>query len=385
MLATEPAVNLIEAARALGPTIRTCREQIEQERRLPPVLLDAIVEAGLFRMTLPRSVGGLEADPITVTRVVEALSFEDGAVGWSVMIANQNAAAAYLLAPDAAAEIFGDARAVCGGSSMPKGRAVRVAGGYRVTGRWPLASGIDHATWIGCSCIVVDDHAVAAGPGATPQIRRFHLPPSDCQILDTWTSTGLRGTASHDFVVDDIFVPEERTHPFPGRGAQVRGVRSFQLMGHGGHALGIARAAIDMLVELACAKTPTTSKVLLRDDRLVQHQVAQADTLVESARSHLYGTAQGTWDAAGAGAEITRPERARLRMAVSNAVTGAVQAVDMMYAAGGSSSIYASNPLDRHFRDIHTAAAHMLVNAATYVHGGRVLLGLEPENPNFLL
>jgi len=385
ILAIEPAATLLDTARALRPQIEACREQIERERRLPPELVDALSEADMFRMVVPRELGGAEADPMTVTRVVEELSRADGSVGWSVMLANQTAYAAALLRPDTAREIFGDRRSSVAGSVTRGGQAVRVSGGYRVTGRWSFASGSDHATWMGCVSAVVDEDGPVLGPDDSPQLLRLHLPIEQCEIIDTWSTTRLRGTASHDFQIQDVFVPEERAVRFPVNACQVHGVRALVLMGHGGQALGVAQAAIDALITVAEAKQRRGAPTTMRDDPIVQSQIAQADVLVASARRHLYGTAEEIWEAAGSDAEVTPLQIARLRLALANAVTSSAQAVDLMYAAGGASAIYASNPLDRHFRDIHTAAAHMLVSPGTYVQAGRVLLGLEPTNPLFLI
>ncbi len=151
----------------------------------------------------------------------------------------------------------------------------------------------------------------------------------------------------------------------------------------GGHALGIARGALDAFAELAAAKTPFGSAAVLREHPTVQAQVARAEALVESARALLYGAAGELWETVLAGAEPSVRQRARLQLAITHAVDSGVQAVDMMYDAAGGSAIYAASPLERRFRDIHTAAAHVVVSPRMYQSTGRVLLGLEPGMPFF--
>jgi len=379
---------LIEATRALAPQIRACAEEIERERRLPPSLVQALAEAGLFRLAVPKELGGEEVDPLVLARIIEEVAKADSSVGWCVMIGAQAAWESAFLPEEAAQEIFGrNPQVVVGGVVIPTGKAVAVAGGYRVSGRWAFASGCQHSTWLFGNCVLLDGDTPRLGPKGAPEMRLMVFSAADCTILDTWTVTGLRGTGSHDFTVTEAFVPSARSvawprtapprHPGPLYHNLVLG--KFVL--HASHALGIARSAIDALVELAAAKTPMGSKAPLREQATVQGHVARADALVESARAYLYGVAGTVRDMVVAGHEPSLQQRARLQLAITHTVTNCVQAVDLMFSAGEGTAIYARSPLDRHFRDIHTAAAHLVVSPRLYESTGRVLLGLEPGTP----
>jgi alkylation response protein AidB-like acyl-CoA dehydrogenase len=198
---------------------RSCRRtdaaNIEQSRRLPLPLVEAITEAGLFRLWIPRSLGGEETDPMTLVRVVEEVSRADGAAGWCVAIGAEYGVFGGYLPAEAAREIYGSDRSVrTAGALRPFGDAIVVPGGYRVTGRWPLGSGCQHSGWIVGGCRVLEDNKPRLRHDGTPVARLLFFSASDCEIIDTWNSIGLRGTGSHDYAVSDVFVPEARSLSF---------------------------------------------------------------------------------------------------------------------------------------------------------------------------
>jgi alkylation response protein AidB-like acyl-CoA dehydrogenase len=380
--------SLLETARALAPTIRACRDQIESERRLPLPLVQAMTEAGLFRMLTPTQFGGGEVELPTAMRVFEELARADGAAGWCAMIGNTGIVGGYV-PEEAAEEIYGgDPNVITGGALAPVGRAVVADGGYRVSGRWSFGSGCQHSTWLVGNCLLFDGDRPRLGPDGAPQARVMFFPAGDFEIIDTWSVGGLRGTGSHDFAVSDVFVPARRSlslfdpprHPGP--------LYAFPLIGLlavivAAVPLGIARAAIDALVELAGAKVPTGSRALLRERSMTQVQVAQAEALWRAGRALLYSTVEEVWDTVTSGREVSLELRASLRLAATHATVSATQAVDLMYNAGGASSIYTGNRLERAFRDIHTATQHVLVQPMTWEMTGRVLLGLDPGTQVF--
>jgi indole-3-acetate monooxygenase len=374
--------QLLAAARVLAPRIRAFADRIEQERRLPAELVADLVEAGLFKMALPCSLGGGGAGPVTTARVVEELARADASVAWCVMLAAQAAVTPAFLPETAAREVFAAPDTIVAWVLRPVGRAVPVEGGYRVTGRWPFASGSTHATWLAGEAVVMDGDEPERDVNGRTVVRLLFMPRADCAVHDTWHSTGLRGTGSNDFSAENVYVPEHRSYRIhvdpPIRPAPIHRVLGLFALGHGSHALGVAQAAFDAVIAMAAATGGGEGTAVVAQTRL-QEQVAEAQALIESARSYFYQTAIHVWSGAVVGRESSAAERARLRLAISHAVRSAVQAVDLLYAAMTTRAIVAGGPLDRAFRDLHTAAAHVMVSPATYRAAGRVALGLEPE------
>jgi alkylation response protein AidB-like acyl-CoA dehydrogenase len=374
----------IGAARALAAPVRDAVEEIERDRRLPASLVGSMAEPGLFRLCVPRSLGGVEAAPATVVRAIEEVARVDGSAGWCLMIGATSALTSAWLREDVAGAIYGDPRVVTGGVLTPSGMAAAVDGGFRVSGRWAFGSGIEHCAWRIANCVVLRDGAPRLGAGGVPETRSVIVPAAETAVLDTWTVSGLRGTGSHDFTIADVFVPAERSFSLLGppfqRGALYRfPVFGLLAAGVAATATGMARGAIDALVELAVVKTPTGSRRALRERVYAQMQVAEAEALLRAARAHLLDTIDEVWQAARAGDEITVRHRALVRLAATQATTSAAKVVDMMYNLGGASSIYAASPLQRHFRDIHAATQHVMVSPSIYETAGRILLGLESD------
>ena len=378
----------IAAARGLGPRIREFAPSIDRERQLPRELVDAMLDAGLFHIYLPKEYNGGELDPVTAARVVEEVSFFDGAAGWCVMIAGQNASFAGFVAPEDAKAIWGP-RDIVSGTARPIGRAVATnspADGYMVSGRWPFASGSSHATWFAGECVVYDGDQPRKDASGDDVTRMTVFPREQATIHDVWETTGLRGTASNDFSADNVFVPA-------GHGAQFfvdpiqhpySLYKAFPLIftNHGSQALGVARAAVAEAREMARSKVGWGG-VPLREVLRMQSVIAEATVLIESARTYLYAVTQELWDEYQSGGDGTPGQRARLRLATSHAARTSIQAVDLLYGALATSAIMRKSPLERQFRDLHTAGAHVMVGQMTYEAAGRVELGGDPEFPFF--
>ncbi len=378
----------VEAARSLAPRIRAAAPAIEEERQLPADLVAEMREAGLFHMLVPQSLGGLEANPVDAARAVEEVAAADGSAGWCVMLAGQSAGFSGLLPELAAQEIFADGGIVAG-TARPIGRATPVtdpAPGYVVSGRWPFASGSSHATWFIGECIVYDGEQPRRDEQGNDVSRAVFVPRDEVTIHDTWHTTGLRGTASNDFSIEGVFVPEHRgfqmlvadpVHPSP-----LFRYPHLIFMNHGSHALGIARSALETAIEVANSKKGWGDQPL-REVLRIQAVIAEATALIESARCYLYALGDELWAAALAGAEDTQLLLSRLRLAASNAATASVRAVDMLHTTMGTTAIFTRSPLERQFRDMHTAAAHVMIGPLTYQAAGRVELGMEPDFPFF--
>ena len=377
---------LVEAVRALAPRIRAAADEIERDRRLPPALVQAMKDAGIFRMTLPRAWGGPEIDLLTQIRVIEELAAADGSVGWCAMIGSDGGFWSSFLDDAVGRELYRDLDAVTGSSTRPTGRAVAVDGGFRVSGRWGFGSGCQHSTWMVSNCVVYDGDAPRLGEGGAPETRLCYLPMADCTVLDTWTTTGLRGSGSHDYTAADVFVSVERTfNQFTSpvrRPEPLYALRTLYTANGIAVPLGIARAAVDAFLGLAEGKV-TRRGTGLRDEAFVQTAVARADALVHAARAYVYDVMGAVWDALVRGEELSPQLRARYRLCLAAACKLCVEAVDLIYEAGGGASPYAAQPLDRLLRDVHTAQQHMMFSPKVYEATGRLLLGLEPGLPGY--
>lgn len=320
---------LLDKVKDIAPTLRRHAEEAEQARRLSRPVVDAMVQAGLYRMARPQAFGGLELDPVSMFRVVETVARHDSAAGWNLQNSTGvDPVLAWL--PDAgAAEILeGHPEVILGTSFNPTGGQARpVAGGYRVTGRWSFVSGAYDCRWFQFIPRLMDgDQPRLNAQGVPLQIFAF-LPADTISILDTWHTLGMRGTGSHDVVASDVFVPERHTAPMaplerPGTGYQGPLYRltiwlSVALLAL--PTLGVARAALDDLLELARTKTPRYTGSTLSARQVVQRQVAEAEATLGAGRAYLYAIFQETWEAAVQGVEITLEQKLQMQLATSHA------------------------------------------------------------------
>ncbi len=385
-LATDVPVDPVAAAAALAARAARVAAAGESARRLDPGLASAMAEAGLFRLLVPRALGGLESEPAVMVDALAEIARGDGAAGWCAMIASTTAVLSGWLPENEARAIFADPASVTGGVFHPRGRAIACDGGFRVSGRWTFASGCEHCTWLLGGALVFDAPDAARPrlrPDGVPDARLFFFPAGDVRIHDTWSTSGMRGTGSHDIEVNDLFVPAGRAawpaDPALRREALYRfPVFGLLALGIAGVALGIARGAIDDVAALACEKVPTGGRRRLAERSAIQADVARAEAAVAGARAHVHDAIGSAWEKARRGDDLGLRDRALLRLAATDAVRRAAEAVDLAYEAGGGSSIHDASPLSRRFRDVHVATQHVMVAKPTYEVAGRVLLGLDP-------
>ena len=380
-------LTVIARAEAVRADVAAASDDIENTRRLPPAVLDRLHEAQLFRLLLPRSANGIETDPLTFFHVIETIAKADASTAWCLSQAGGCAmSAAYLDLPVAQA-IFGDPRAVLAWGPGPKVRAVECEGGYRVTGVWSFASGGRHATWLGAHCpIYTADGSPKSDANGAPLERTMLVRSGDVEWTDIWNTVGLRGTASDQFALDDFFVRSDHsiTREFDrecrenGPLYRMSNHTCYQL-GFAGVACGIARTALDNFVETMRNKVPRGARLSLRDNAVVQSNLAQAEVNLRAARGYVLQSMADIWKDLNAGATITVAQRMNIRMASTHAIHKAREAVDFAYNAAGATAIFENHPLERRFRDIHTVTQQLQGRLSHFETVGAWMMGADAD------
>ena len=383
MIATGSAA--LEAARKLAPQIRSGADEIEAQRELPRALFEAIADAGLFRLALPRALGCPELDLPSYVQVIEEIGKADASTGWVVNQCAIFATYAARMPRDIARAVWIDTpRSVVANTPLPSATAVVVPGGYRVTGRQGFSTGCRHASWLAAHAQVIENGQPRMDAGQ-PEARYLFVPAAEAQLLDTWHVRGMRGTGTHHFAVNDVFVPAERTvlsitAPLLEPGPLYRIPRTLLFAsGDAAVALGVARSCLTVFGELAGAKTPRGMPAMLRDQPTIQSDVGHAEANVRSGRALLMETVSDLWSTVNAGGVLTMDQRATLRLATTHAIRLAVQVVDTLYNAAGATAIYESHLIQRYFQDIHVISQHLQSRLAHYELVGRHWLGLPVD------
>jgi len=383
-------VDCLANARALAPHIAAAAPRIESGRELPPDIVDALHEARLFRMLVPRSLGGEEVSPIVFMQTVEELARADASTAWCVAQTSVCSTIARSLKPETGAKIFkNDPRGLLAwGPSTSKAKAIAEPGGFRVTGEWPFASGSRHATWLAAHSVVYEpDGQLRRDANGDPIQKTFVVPRCSATIKDVWHVIGLKGTGSDTYALTDMFVPDDCAighHALdPAERHEHGALYSFtiyQLFGSSfpAIALGIARAILDAFLDLAQTKKPVASQSLLRDSPVVQSQVGVAEAQLAAARTFFFAAWEDIWRAAQSN-QMSLDQRVRLRMASIHASQQARQVVEMAYLAAGATAVFESNPFERRFRDMHAVSQQAQSQLSIYEAIGRHFLGLPPQ------
>lgn len=373
----------VEAARALQATLRARADEIEQARRLPADLSERFAEAGFYRLCVPAAYGGLESAPAVTAETIETLARADGSAAWCVFIAATSGTALAALPPESARAVFAHERVLLSGVFAPRGVAEREGDAFRVNGEWAWGSGTQNADWVLCGCRLHEAGAPLVDAHGAPRQAMMLVPAAEVEFLDTWHVSGLCGTGSTDFAVRGALVPEacavgvlarplERPlYAFPQFGLLAMGIAAVSL--------GLARHAIDALIELANAKKPDGSGRTLAERTSTQSEVARAEASWRSARLFFYASLEGAWRTAQATGRLEVPERRDLRLATTHATHACAEIASAMYRLGGGSAVYRRSPLQRIFRDANVATQHMMVSPSTLELTGRLFLGLETE------
>ena len=370
---------LMDAVASVRDTLTAGAPAAEADGTLPPVSVAALYDSGLLRLKLPHVLGGAEADPVTQLDVLEDVSRIDPSAGWCLMIgaASLGGSAAFL--PDAAIDdMFADSQPPrMAGAFAPFGAAVPIAGGYRVSGRWPFGSGVRHSQWVSAGA------RVPAGAGQRPLQLRVVMPTASVKIHDNWQVMGLRGTGSCDFSVDDLFVPERfawdvsLTEPLRGGALYRLGRPGFVTNEHSAFALGVGRRALDALAEVAAAKTRGyNSTNLLANRPVVQRALGESDLRLRAARALNIEILEAAWQAVCAGHPPEPSLQARMRGCATYTTDVAVDVASQAFRYGGGSALFTSSVLQQCLRDLNAAAQHQMVSDTAYENHGQFLLGL---------
>lgn len=374
---------------AVLPAVRSRREEIERARRLPRDLVAELSATGIFRLGLPRALGGDEATPVEIMRAIETISAADGSAGWCAMIAVGNGTVGGYMSDAGAKEVFADPALPTAGIAAPSGLAVPADGGFRVSGRWKFASGITHVDWLFAGAILMFDGKPRMTAAGIPEFVHVFMPVGELEIHDTWFASGLCGTGSNDVSANDVHVPEPRTfslfdasthRPEPLFQMPVLTLFAPQVAAVG---LGVARAALDELAEMAGEKTPSFSAARLADKPVTQVEIARAEAQLGGARAFLHDSVEDLWQTVVAGEEPTMRRRALCRIAALQATETAARVARTASTLAGGTSIYTSSSLQRHARDADAVLHHVTQSPQHWEEAGRVLLGLEPLFPLF--
>jgi alkylation response protein AidB-like acyl-CoA dehydrogenase len=381
----------LERVEALAPVVRANVAWQEANRRMAPVVFEALARAGMFALWKPRAVGGFEVAPVTALKVFEALSRLDASVGWAV--ANQDGLDSLIgavLSPEGALEVLADPNRPVSGASFPPGVARRVDDGYVVNGQWPFSSTCHHAqTYVG-SCLLRDgDDFVMAADGLPVRLLVFSQSP-DVEIIDTWRTMGMRGSGSHDIAMRDLFVPARhvgelgRTDvagdgPFAGAVYALSPWLSIATSGPVG--LGIAEAALDAFGELATAKTPnyTTRRVADRDQ--AQAVMGRCRAIVNGARAYLHQSVEAAYQARLAGERVSTPLGLDIQLSSCAALEAGTKVVAMVHEVVGTSGFREEHRFEQLLRDSHTIGQNTFASTARYEAVGNVLFGGPTDWP----
>lgn len=380
--ASPSSESWLAKAASLRPIIEAHRAEGERERRLPRPVYDAMRDAGFFKMWVPKALGGYEAGEVALFTVVEEVARYDGSAAWNLAIGGEGGAIWAFLPPETAARLRAEnpEGTAAGSTNSTRARAHRVEGGYRVSGRWPFASGCHQASWFMGAAIVEaeasDDHP--------PPPRLFVMPMRECTIEDTWHVTGLRGTGSADVVAEDVFVPEDCNFvalgPQPTKAYQPGSHFRAPLPRVVGYALaavglGIARDAIDSFKELAASKTPFAGQTRLGGMHTTQLRVGQAEAILRSGRELLYSVVRKIDEALETKGEVDDDLFVSGMLARAQAAAAAVQAVDLILACAGTSGMFERNRLEQCSRDVRMVPQHAYMSVINLEMAGQYLLG----------
>ena len=375
------AIDLVERARSLGPLIAREADEIERTRRLTPVVVNALIDNGLYRALLPQSLGGAEAPIEIFMQMLEEIAKADASTAWCLGQCTVCAMIAASLDHGTAQEIFNTAPGILAwGAIAHEARAVE--GGYRVTARWDFASGSRQASWLGAHVRIVGcDGTPRKNADGAPEVRTILSPAAHATLHDVWQAIGLAGTGTDSYEVNDLFIPERFT-AFRDVPAALRETGPLYRIGTGASfslgfaavSLGVARATLDAAIALARAKHPSLSAGAMRDDGAVQGLIGRTEGDLRAARAYLYATAQAMWRELSATGEFSAAHRSAVRLAATWTIHQSAKVVDTAYHMAGATAVFRKHPFERRFRDLHAIAQQIQARDSHYEDVGKAIL-----------
>jgi alkylation response protein AidB-like acyl-CoA dehydrogenase len=376
----------VARAKALGPELLAAADEIERTQSFPEPLLTHLHDARMFQLLLPRSVGGEQVAPGTYLKALIEIAKCEGSVGWNMFVGNSAALIAPFLPAESARAVFGDRRDACAWGSVNSQGAKAVDGGYLVNGTWDFASGSRQATWMGAHGPVTEpDGTLRLNERGVPLIRTWLFPKENAELLDNWNPVGLRGTCSQSYRIDNLFIPEafSSTREYPEQRREPGPLYAFPqqslyAVGVSGVALGIARGMLEAFRELSMKKVQR-GRMRLADDAIIQAGYSRAEAKWGSSRAYLLETLADIYDAADDVEPIGVPDRARTRLACTNAIHASVKIADWVHREAGVSAIFPGSAFERRWRDMHTLSQQIQSRSHHYELVGKVQMGVPPD------
>jgi alkylation response protein AidB-like acyl-CoA dehydrogenase len=382
-----PGLGLVERARALQPLIASEADEIERTRRLTPKVTSALIENELYRALLPRSVGGHELPLETFMQMQEEIAKADASTAWCLGQCAVCAMTAAYLEPDAANEIFNTPPGILAWGAIAHDVKV-VAGGYMANARWDFASGSRQASWLGAHVKITEaDGTTRKKASGAPEIRTVLFPMSSATMYDVWEVIGLKGTATDSYSVENLFIPEKFAALRDDPGAVREKGPLYKLttnavfsMGFAATSLGVARATLDAATDLARSKIPQGLSAM-RDNNAVQGLIGRTEASLRAARAYLYSTAAEVWRDLEAGENVTEAHRIAIRIAATWTIHQSASVVDTAYHMSGATAVFAKNPFERRFRDMHAIAQQIQARDTHYEDAGKAILASNLGKP----
>jgi len=379
--------KFLDAIERIAPTLTNTIEQDEQNGRVSGSIITALRGAGLYNLFLPVSLGGFEADPLTVAKLTERVAHYNAAAAWSVMVMNISNWVCRFLPAEVVEEIYHPEETFCAGTFAAPVFAEKTKGGYLIKGQAPLCSNVHQAQWITLLSIVMQDGQPVMNNGM-PELRAVFLKSGDCRILETWQALGMKATDSNDVVVENAFVPQNCSFilsPHSERNKHYKNaLYRFPLTGIIScclivpAALAIATNAIEEL-KLLTGKMPSGSATMLKEKAGFQRKLGMAEAMVSSARAYLHQTLSDCWSKVQSGEEASTQDKANLLLSASHVNISCTNAVDLVYSASGTTGVYRRNNISRHFTDMQVVRQHGFANENRFETAAQLILGLQPD------